>query len=93
MDDDADPGEVPTIPALACSTKGDPLVQDSAISAHVSEHSILSSEVAAPLPAIDTSCQPQDPVKPKRQNPCWPTGEQYGPENPRCSNRRKPYGQ
>ena len=87
MDQDADPGEVP---APAGTLKGDPLVQETAETTPVIA---LNSEVAAPCTTMETSGPSQEPGQSKHRNPRWPTGDQYGPDNPRRSSRRKPHGQ
>ena len=89
VEEDTDPGE---IPAPACSWKEDLLVK-TATANPVSDTSAVSSDIAAPFTTMDISGPSQEFVQSKRPNPHWPTGDQYGPDNPRRSARRKPHGQ
>ena len=69
------------------------LLVETAAANPVSDTSALSSNITVPFTTMDISGPSQEFVQSKRPNPHWPTGDQYGPDNPRRSARRKPHGQ
>ena len=87
VEEDTNPGEVL---APAGSLMNDLLGQETN---PIKDTSGSSSDAVDQFPTMDISCPSHELVKPKRPNPRWPTIDQYGPDNPHRSARRKPHGQ